>query len=241
MIKITNVSYSYSDIKALVSIDLQIGKGESVALLGANGTGKSTLIKLICGILSPTEGSYMYDGDEITLRKLRDSKFAKAFHQRIGLVFQNADSQLFCESVFDEIAFGPRQMGMKENKISARVNDCLELLGIKELRHRQPYHLSGGEKRKVAIASALSLNPEVLILDEPMSGLDLKTQRWLTDFLQMLSKSGKTIIIATHNFALVREISERAVLFGEDHGIAADMPAMELIEDIELLRSVNFL
>ena len=239
MIDIKDVSYSYSGINALNKINLHISKGEAVSLLGANGSGKSTLLKLINGIVTPDRGVYKFNNEEITDKKLQDVKFAKLFHQKIGFVFQNSETQLFCADVFDEIAFGPRQMGMDENGVENRVNDCLNLLGIQDLKHRQPYHLSGGEKRKAAIACVLALNPEVLVLDEPMNGLDPRTQRWLVELLVKLNKSGKTLISSTHNLELVQEISKRTVLFDETHTIAGDMPTGKLLEDIELLKRVN--
>lgn len=241
MIDITNASYSYSGANALKDINLHIKKGEAVALLGANGSGKSTLLKLINGIISPDSGVYRFNNEEITSKKLQDTKFSKLFHQKIGFVFQNSDAQLFCTDVYDEVAFGPRQMGMDESAVNKRVNDCLELLNIIDFKHRQPYHLSGGEKRKVAIACVLALNPEVLVLDEPMNGLDPRAQRWLVNFLVELNKAGKTLIISTHNLELVQEISKRAVLFGEDHCIAADMPTDKLLTEIELLKKVNLI
>lgn len=239
MIDINEVSYFYSGNAALRSINLHIEKGEAVALLGANGSGKSTLLKLINGIVSPDEGEYRFNGELITSKKLQDSRFTKGFHQKIGFVFQNSDTQLFCADVEDEIAFGPRQMGLGEDEVLKRVNDCLELLGIEDLKHRPPYHLSGGEKRKVAIACVLSLNPEVLVLDEPMNGLDPRTQRWLVEFLVKLNKAGKTIITSTHNLELVQNIAKRAVLFSENHEIVADMTTQELLMEFELLKSVN--
>lgn len=239
MLEIKEVYYSYSDINALNNINLEITAGEAIALMGANGCGKSTLLKLINGIISPDRGSYRINGEEITHKKLQDVKFSKLFHQKIGFVFQNSDAQLFCSSVFDEIAFGPRQMGMSEIEVGKRVNDCLDLLNIQDFRNRIPYHLSGGEKRKVAIACVMSLNPEILVLDEPMNGLDPKTQRWLVEFLQNLNRTGKTLITSTHNLDLVHEISNRAVLFDETHTIAADMPTEDLLENVELLKKVN--
>ena len=239
MIEIKNVTYSYLDIIALNNINLEIKPGEAVALMGANGCGKSTLLKLINGIISPERGSYRFNGEEITHKKLQDNKFSKQLHQRIGFVFQNSDTQLFCSSVFEEIAFGPRQMGLDELEVKKRVKDCLKLLNIENFESRIPYHLSGGEKRKVAIACVMSLNPDVLVLDEPMNGLDPKTQRWLVEFLVKLNKAGKTLIISTHNLELVHEISTRAILFNEEHTIVADMPTKELLKDINLLKKVN--
>lgn len=241
MIEITNVSYSYSNIPALKNISLNILKGESVTLMGANGCGKSTLLKLISGIITPDSGSYKYHGEEITEKKLRDSKFSKLFHQKIGFVFQNSQTQLFCPEVYDEIAFGPRQMGIDEAEVENRVKDCLKLLDIEGLKYRAPYHLSEGEKRKVAIACVLSLNPEVLVLDEPLNGLDPRTQRWLVEFLINFNKSGKTLIISTHNLEFLQEISSRAILFNEDHSIAADMAMENILEDIDLLKKVNLI
>lgn len=239
MIEIKNVYYSYLDIIALNNINLEIKPGEAVVLMGANGCGKSTLLKLMNGIISPERGSYWFDGEEITHKKLQDNKFSKQLHQRIGFVFQNSDTQLFCSSVFEEIAFGPRQMGLDELEVTKRVHDCLKLLNIENFEDRIPYHLSGGEKRKVAIACVMSLNPEVLVLDEPMNGLDPKTQRWLVEFLVKLNKAGKTLIISTHNLELVHEISTRAILFNEEHTIVADMSTKELLKDIDLLKKVN--
>ena len=239
MIEVKGVSYSYSGVNALRDINLRINKGEAIAFMGPNGSGKSTLLKLINGIISPDRGIYSFNNEEITRKKLADNKFSKHFHQQIGFVFQNSDTQLFCADVFDEIAFGPRQMGLSETEVETRVNDCLNLLDIQDFKDRPPYHLSGGEKRKVAIACVLSLNPEILVLDEPLSGLDPRTQRWLVEFLVHLNKSGKTIITSTHDLALVHEVSNRAILFDESHTIAADMPTANLLEDIELLKRVN--
>ncbi|MCR4436789.1 MAG: ABC transporter ATP-binding protein [Clostridiales bacterium] len=239
MIDLKDVSYSYSGIKALSHIDLHISKGEAVVLMGPNGSGKSTLLKIINGIAVPDSGVYRFNGEEITQKKLQDTKFSKLFHQKIGFVFQNSEVQLFCPDVFDEIAFGPRQMGMSETQVQQRVDDCLELLSIQDLKHRQPYHLSGGEKRKVAIACVLALNPEVLTLDEPMNGLDPRTQRWLVEFLVRLNRAGKTLISSMHNLEMVQEISRRAVLFDENHTIVADCPTRDLLEDMDLLKKVN--
>ena len=239
MIEIKDVTYSYENISALCKINLHIEKQETVALMGPNGSGKSTLLKLINGIITPDYGSYFFDGEEITAKKLHTPAFAKAFHQKIGFIFQNSETQLFCPDVYDEIAFGPRQMGFSPEETNHRVNDCLELLHIVGLKDRAPYHLSGGEKRKVAIACVLALNPEVLVLDEPLNGLDPKMQRWLVEFMIKLNEAGKTVITSTHNLELLQEISKRAILFGEDHTIVADMPTAELLKDTELLKKTN--
>ena len=217
MIELKNVCYAYGNEIALRYINLNIQKGESVIIQGPNGCGKSTLIKILNGIIFPMEGSYTYEDHEITEKALKDSRFAKWFHQQMGYVFQNADAQLFCGSVEEEIAFGPVQMGLSEAEIKKRTEDCLHLFGLEKLRDRPPYHLSGGEKRKVSLACILSLNPEVLILDEPLAGLDEKTQDMLVDFLQSFHKAGKTLITITHNRQLAETIGTRFACMNEEH------------------------
>jgi len=130
-------------------------------------------------------------------------------------------------------------MGLPETEVEQRVADCLQILNIEALQDRQPYHLSGGEKKKVALACVLALNPEVLVLDEPTNGLNPRTQRWLVELLINLNKAGKTLISSTHNLELVQEISERAILFDEAHQIVADLPTRKLMADIDLLKRVN--
>ena len=178
MIKLENVCFAYKNEVALRNLNVEIKGGESIALIGANGSGKSTLLKLLNGIISPSKGKYIFNGDEVTEKKLENSSYSKKFHQKIGFIFQNSDSQLFCSSVYEEIAFGPRQMGMNEKDVAKRVEDCLKLLSIEKLKDRAPYNLSGGEKKKVAMASVLSLNPDVLVLDEPMIAIDPKGRRF---------------------------------------------------------------
>ncbi|MDP4109462.1 MAG: ABC transporter ATP-binding protein [Bacillota bacterium] len=241
MIELNKVTYSYDGECALKSIDLFIKKGEAVALIGPIGCGKTTLLKLLNGIILPERGAYKFNGEEISRKKLQDVKFSKLFHQKIGFVFQSPDTQLFCPSVREEIAFGPRQMGLPEPEVEKRVGDCLALLGIESLAGKAPYHLSGGEKKKTAIASVIALNPDVLILDEPMSGLDPKTQVWLSEFLRGFINAGKTLISATHNLALVPRISRRAVLIDGRHAVAADMPSDKLAEEPGLLLGANLI
>lgn len=222
MIELKNVCYAYGKEIALRYINLNIQKGESVIIQGPNGCGKSTLIKLLNGIIFPMEGSYTYQGHEITEKTLKDTRFAKWFHQQMGYVFQNADTQLFCGSVEEEIAFGPTQMGLSENEIRQRTEDCLKLFGIEKLRERPPYHLSGGEKRKVSLACILSMNPEVLILDEPLAGLDEKTQDMLISFLQNFHNAGKTLITITHNRQLADAIGTRFAYMNEEHELKTE-------------------
>lgn len=217
MITLEKVCFAYEHEVALRYVDLQIEKGDSVVIQGPNGCGKSTLIKLLNGIIYPSEGHYFYKDHEITEKTLKDRQFAKWFQQQMGYVFQNADTQLFCGSVEEEIAFGPVQMGLSETEVRQRTEDCLQLFGIEKLRERPPYHLSGGEKRKVSLACILSLNPEVLILDEPLAGLDEKTQDMLLEFLQSFHKAGKTLITITHNRQLAETIGNRFAVMNEEH------------------------
>ena len=199
MITLEKVCFAYEHEVALRYVNLQIEKGDSVVIQGPNGCGKSTLIRLLNGIIYPSEGHYFYNDHEITEKALKDRQFAKWFHQQMGYVFQNADTQLFCGSVEEEIAFGPVQMGLSETEIRQRTEDCLQLFGIEKLRERPPYHLSGGEKRKVSLACILSLNPEVLILDEPLHGLDTYNRRRVKKIIEAFChRRDKTMIMVTH-------------------------------------------
>jgi cobalt/nickel transport system ATP-binding protein len=241
MIELRNVSCTYGEGSALAGIDLRIRAGEALAVLGPNGCGKSTLLKLLNGLVPARTGSYRFAGDEISPRRLQDPRAAKAFHQRIGLLFQNSDTQLFCPVVEDEIGFGPRQMGLPEPEVAQRVADCLDLLGIASLRTRVPYHLSAGEKRMVALASVLALNPEVLVLDEPLNGLDPRRKRFLGQLLGQLQAAGKTLICATHDFQNLEGVFQTALVLGEDHRVARIGPYAEVIADQDFLRSQNIL
>lgn len=242
MIDIRNVSYSYDNkTSALKDINITVNDGEAIALVGVNGSGKSTFMKLINGLISPISGSFIFEGEEINSKRLQDEKFSKAFHKKIGFVFQNSEVQLFCADVYDEIAFGPRQMGMREDEVKKRVEDTLKLLKIEELKDRQPYHLSGGEKKKVAIASVVVLNPEVYVFDEPLNGLDPKTKRFLREFMIAINKAGKTIICSTHDFEYVKGVFKRAIVFSNDHTIIRDGNYEEIMGDTEFLYENNII
>ena len=219
LFSLDNVCFAYEGHIALRYITLDVARGETVVLQGSNGCGKSTLLKLLNGLVYAEEGTYRFDGDVIDEKSLKDNVFSKRFHQRVGFIFQNSDVQLFCGNVEEEISFGPRQMGLSEEEVKRRTDDVIGLLGIEDLRERAPYHLSGGEKRKVAIACILSMNPEALVLDEPLAGLDRKTQDWLVGFLLDLKKAGKTLIVSTHNDELAHTLADRLVVIGDDHSI----------------------
>jgi ABC-type cobalt transport system, ATPase component len=221
LFSLDNVCFAYEGHIALRYITLDVARGETIVLQGSNGCGKSTLLKLLNGLVYAEEGTYRFDGDVINEKSLKDNIFSKKFHQRVGFIFQNSDVQLFCSNVEEEISFGPRQMGLSEEEVKQRTDDVIELLGIGDLRERAPYHLSGGEKRKVAIACILSMNPEALVLDEPLAGLDRKTQEWLVGFLLQLKEAGKTLIVSTHNDELAHTLADRLVVIGDDHAIAS--------------------
>jgi len=239
MIQIKNLDFKYRNKLALDDISINIKDGDSVAIIGPNGSGKSTLLKILNGIATPSSGKYYFDGEEITEKKLNDNVFSKRFHKKIGFVFQNPDTQLFCSTVFEEIAFGPRQMGFSEEEVTKRVNDCLQILNLDKIKDEAPYNISGGEKKRVAIASILSINPSVLTLDEPLGGIDPKGKKFLTDLMIKLSKAGKTIICVTHDFEYVEGVFKRAIVLSDEHKVIRDDTFESVISDIDFLKTYN--
>lgn len=198
MIKLDDICFAYDSTPVLKHFGTEVADGEFVVIKGDNGCGKSTLLNIINALEFAEIGTYTFDGTVIDKKAMKNEQFAKAFHQKIGYVFQNTDAQLFCSSVYDEIAFAPRQMQLNEAEVAKRVDDMLKLTGTEHLKERAPFHLSMGEKKKVAVASVLAMNPQVLILDEPMNFLDKKSREWLVEFLNQMHSVGKTIIIVSH-------------------------------------------
>ena len=240
--ELLDVSYRYhAAIPAIEGINLSIQAGESLAILGANGSGKSSLLHVLDGLIFPSSGSITAFGEVLTEDKLETEMFRHFFRSRVGFVFQNPDIQLFCPKVYDEVAFGPLQLGLPAGEVTKRVDDVLEMLGITALKDRTPNQLSGGEKKRVAIASVLSVNPTVLLLDEPTSSLDLRTRRWLIGLIGELRKTGKTIITTTHDISLVKQISSRVIVLGEDHRLIADGAPSDIVTDHELLHRANII
>lgn len=219
--------FAYEETPVLSHVDLTIDAGDAVVLMGDNGSGKSTLLRAMVGLALARQGIYRFDGAAVDATSMRDAAFSKRLHQRVGLVFQNAASQLFCASVEEEVAFGPRQMGLPEQEVAHRVDDACRLLQLDDLRRRAPYNLSGGEQRKVALASVLSMNPDAYLLDEPLGGLDRRTRAWLLGFLAKLKAAGKTLVIATHDQSLADELADYFVYFGGYHGYE-DRPHVHL-------------
>jgi cobalt/nickel transport system ATP-binding protein len=239
---VDGVSYSYLDrFVALDNVSLTIHRGEKVALLGANGCGKSTLLKVLDGLVFPDTGTFNAFGAEVTEQNLEDEQFSQGFRARVGFVFQNSDAQVFSTSVREEIAFGPLNMAMTRDEVNQRVDDTLVMLDIVDLADRAPYQLSGGQKKRVAIASVLVMNPEVLIFDEPTAALDPRTQHWLIELILELNRAGKTIVLATHDLDTLDTLADRCLVFAEDHRIVADGSPREILENRELLLSVNLI
>lgn len=240
-----NVSYSYlGKIDALKEINLKISPGEQVCIMGANGSGKSTLLAIIDGLVFPTSGEYYAFGmpvSEEIFDSIKDNEFRYYFRKKVGFVFQNSDVQLFSPTVFEEIAFGPLQLDLSREEVVSRVEDVMDMMEISKLRDRAPHTLSGGEKKKVCIASVLATNPDVLLLDEPTAGLDPRTQLWLIELLQELGRAGKTIITATHDLDIIEQISNRAIVIGEDHRVKVDRGTKAVLNDIELLLASNLI
>ncbi|HZU28902.1 MAG TPA: ABC transporter ATP-binding protein [Bryobacteraceae bacterium] len=234
------VGYSYDDVRALGAISLRIRRGERIALLGANGSGKSTLLRLLAGLCFPQRGSISFFGEPLTDERLRDDAFFFSFRRRVGLVFQNPDVQLFNPAVYDELAFGPLQLGWPKAQIRRCVEEMLEQMGIAHLRDRAPHRLSGGEKKRVALASVLILQPEVLLLDEPAAGLDPGSQGQIVNLLASWKNSGRTVITATHDMDTLEEIADRCCVF-EDGRIAAEASPLDVLHDLPLLERTNLL
>lgn len=240
--ELQRVSYSYNQGQlALFNVDLRVDSGERIAVLGANGSGKSTLLKLLDGLYFPTGGRLCAFGRELSPESLADEANAIAFRRRVGLVFQDPDVQLFSPTVWDEVTFAPLHLGLAQAEVRDRAEWAMALLGIEKLRDRVPHRLSGGEKKKVALASVLSLQPEVWLLDEPTAGLDPRSTSRLLDFLDDLRGEGKTIITATHNLDIVEEIADRVLMFCEEHEIIAEGPPSELLADEAQLIACNLI
>ncbi len=212
LIELRKISFEYeAGEQVLKDLDLCLEEGQCLLVLGDNGSGKTTLFRILNGLSFPQAGSYYFDGEEINAAYLKENTRAKRFHKRIGYLFQNTDTMLFNSRVWDEVAFGPRQMGLKDEEVTVRTEDCLKLLGIEDLKEKVPYHLSGGQKKLVALASVLALNPEVLIMDEPFSGLDRTRKEMLRRLMADLKERGKTLIIATHEEDKIKELADKVL------------------------------
>jgi len=233
IISVKNVKFSYpAGVKAISDVSLEIQKGERVALLGPNGSGKSTLILLIAGLLSPEKGEIRVLGEDVT------SKSFQKLRQKIGIVFQDPDDQLFNQSVIEDVAYGPKNLRLPDKVITERCDHILEDIGISHLKNRPPHRLSFGEKKKVSLATALVLRPELLILDEPTANLDLVSRRALIDLLNELKAEGTTILVSTHDVEALPELADRVIVVS--HGSLLGSGEMhKVLQDKTLLASAG--
>jgi cobalt/nickel transport system ATP-binding protein len=237
-----DLRYSYLDrFPALEGVSFDVVRGEKLALLGANGCGKSTLLKVLDGLIFPTGGTVHAFGEQVTEDTMEDEQFSTGFRSRVGFVFQNSDAQVFSPTVREEVAFGCLQLGMTREQTLARVDDVMAMLDLTDLADRAPFQLSGGQKKRVAIASVLVMNPEVLLFDEPTAALDPRTQQWLAELIVELNSSGKTIVLATHDLDVLEVIADRALIFDEGHTVVRDGTPAELLAERDLLLSVNLI
>ena len=230
IIEIKDLEYTYPDqTKALAGLSLKIHHGEAVAVVGANGAGKSTLLSHLIGIVVPTRGEVRIGDYPLTKQTLPHIR------RSVGMVFQNSDDQLFMPTVFEDVAFGPLNLGLPHQEVEERVMSALERVGVADLRDRPPYKLSGGQKRAVAIASVLSMLPDILVMDEPTAGLDPKARRQLIHLLQSFTH---TKVIATHDLDLVLDLCPRTIVL-YDGVMIADRPTLEIFSDDALLERAH--
>ena len=233
MIEAQDIYFTYpSGVEALKGISLTIQNGEFVAIMGQNGAGKTTLVKHFNGLLKPTKGKVLID--EVDTTKVSVATLAR----NVGFVFQNPDHQLFSETVEDEIAFALKNFGFKENVTKRRVTWALNLLGLTQYRKTSPFMLSGGERKRVALASVLAWNPKILILDEPTIGQDYQQKEKLRQFILQMKAQRKTIIIVTHDVEFVAECNPRVLLMLEGK-VVADGEARKVLTNLEILTQAS--
>ena len=238
--ELRDVHFSYlGKFPALCGVSLEIRQGEKSCVIGANGTGKSTLLAMLDGLVFPDRGVIEAFGKKLDEETLNDEEFSKFFRSKVGFVFQNPEVQLFCPTVKEDIIFGPLQFGIARDEIKKRLDKLVEMLDIACLLDRSPHQLSIGEKRKIAIASTLAIDPDVIILDEPTAGLDPLTSRHLVDIILQTNSEGKTIITATHDLHIVEEVSDTVFVFDRNKKIARCGGPAEVLADQDFLRENN--
>ena len=235
MIEVKNLKYSYnSQYQALKGVSLKVNKGEMVSLLGKNGAGKSTLFLHLNGIYEPDEGQVFIDGEELKY----DKKSLLKFRQKVGIVFQNPDDQIFAPTVEEDVAFGPLNLGLPMEEVQDRVEDALARVGMSGFEKAAPHHLSGGQKKRVAIAGILAMKPEIMVLDEPTAGLDPQGVTNLSKLLSQLNDEGITIIISTHEVDLVPNYADKIFVLVDGLLIAEGTPK-EIFSQPEILEKAN--
>lgn len=232
-INIIKVEYTYpSGTKALRDISFDVSRGEAIAILGPNGAGKTTLIKLMNGLLKPTSGSVVVDG--IDTKAAPVSRLAR----KVGIVFQNAEKQFFAETVYDELAFAPRNMGFQQEQIDQMVKRIANMFGIEQYLQRNPFSLSGGEKKRLSIASVLVWDPTYIIIDEPTVGLDFYYRRLLVDMIRKIVMEGKTVIVVTHDVDFALLTSQRCIILC-DGAMLRDGPIFAVLSDDALITKAS--
>ena len=240
--ELKDVHYSYlGKFPAVCGVDMTIRQGEKIAVIGANGTGKSTLLHLLDGLIFPDRGEVKAFGKLLTEDFINNSESSRNFRSKVGLVFQNADIQLFCPTVREDIVFGPLQLGVSSDEAKKRLVAISQVLGIEHLLDRVPHQLSVGEKRKVAIATVFAIDPDVLILDEPTAGLDPLTVRHIIDLMVQANRKGKTIITSTHDLHTVGEIADTVYVFNKAKKIVRAGSSKDILSDRTFLEANNLL
>lgn len=232
MIELEGLAFGWPQAPAaFAGLNCCIVPGEKVLLLGPNGSGKSTLLKLLDGLVFPTAGRCLYGGVELTPRQFRDKAWSRRFRQEVGLLFQDPEAMLFNPTVREEIAYGPRQLGLSD--VDARVAHWARELQVESLLDHAPFNLSGGQKQKVALAAVLALEPKVLLLDEPWANLDPRAAGWL---MQHLAGTQATVVVSTHNLWLAQLLGERCLILGDQRGgLLYDGPVAGALADQSLL------
>lgn len=234
IVEAKNISYTYPDgSKALQGIDLTVEKGEFVGLLASNGSGKTTLLRCINGLIKPQSGNVSIDGEPISRLP------QKSLFQRIGMVFQNPNDQLFASTVTEDVAFGPSNMGLPKDEVRSRVEDSLKAVGMEELGNKSIHNLSFGQQKRVCIAGALAMHPEVLLLDEPTAGLDPMGEHKIMELLQKLNNErGLTIVMATHMVDMVPLFIDRIYILSRGKVLREGTPE-KVFSDPEMIRDAK--
>ena len=230
-----NLNYRYPDgTHALKNVNMEILKGQKVAIMGPNGAGKSTLFSHFNGLTEPTSGHIELDGKIMKY----DKKTLLEVRQKVGIVFQDPNDQLFAPTVKEDVAFGPMNLGLSYEEVEKRVNEALELVGMEKFRDKTPHHLSGGQQKRVAIAGIIAMRPEIMILDEPTAGLDPEGVDKVLNILNTLNKEGMSIVISSHDIEMVNGFAEKIFVLNEGE-ILASGDKHEIFSNKELLKTAH--